>query len=62
MPAAFGLPPGPTGPDGPAGQNRCRMLSGGQPANANLPFLVHHWLMTHAEAGTFRLLVASGGR
>ena len=28
--------------------------------NANLPSLVHHWLMIHAELGTFGLLVTSG--
>ena len=30
--------------------------------NANLPPLVHHWLMIHAEPGRFRLLVTSGVR
>ena len=34
----------------------------GQPAKANLPPLVHHWLMIHAEPGTFGLLVTSGVR
>jgi hypothetical protein len=41
-------------PDGPVTeeQNWLRRLPGGNPAKANLPFLVHHWLMIYAVPGT----------
>jgi hypothetical protein len=37
------------------------MLMGGLP-KANLPSLVHHWLMIHPVPGTFGLVVTSGAR
>ena len=41
------------------GQSWVRRLFEGR-TNANLPSLVHHWLMTHAELGTFGSVVSSG--
>ena len=39
-----------------------RRLRGGRPVKANLPSLVHHWLMIHEVPGGFGLVVTSGVR